>query len=95
MGKGSLEYGQNTGGSAEIDRYFSSLSLDDLNRLYSLMKTEEYQEGETLFTEGDTGEIMYIVLSGCVSISVGTQDGGVLELAEIFGGQFFWGDVYL
>ena len=59
-----------------------ALSADDLNRLYSLMKTEEYQEGNTLFREGDTGEIMYIVLSGCVSISVGTQDGGVLELAE-------------
>ena len=67
----------------------SALSTDDLNRLYSLMKTEEYQEGKTLFREGDTGEIMYIVLSGCVSISVGTQDGGVLELAEISEGSFF------
>jgi len=67
----------------------SALSADDLNRLYSLMKTEEYQEGNTLFREGDTGEIMYIVLSGCVSISVGTQDGGVLELAEISEGSFF------
>jgi len=67
----------------------SALSTADLNRLYSLMRTEEYKQGQTLFKEGDTGEIMYIILSGCVSISVHTQDGGVLELAEISEGSFF------
>ncbi|MFO7731255.1 MAG: diguanylate cyclase [Spirochaetia bacterium] len=73
-------------GSIDI---LSNLSADDLNRLYSLMRIEEYREGTTLFKEGDTGEIMYIVLSGSVSISVRTQDGGVLELAEISEGSFF------
>lgn len=67
----------------------SSLSTQDLNHLYSLMNTEEYRKEERLFTEGEAGETMYIVLSGSVSISVRTQDGAVLELAEISEGSFF------
>lgn len=67
----------------------SPLSRNELELLYSYMNTEEYCKGETLFNEGDTGEIMYIVLSGSVSISVTAPDGKVLELAEITAGNFF------
>lgn len=67
----------------------SSLSNKELELLYSYMNIEEYRKGETLFREGDTGEIMYIVLSGSVSISVNTPDGKVLEIAEISSGNFF------
>ncbi|MCK5197619.1 MAG: cyclic nucleotide-binding domain-containing protein, partial [Spirochaetales bacterium] len=67
----------------------SSLSHKELELLYSYMNTEEYRKGQTLFNEGDTGEIMYIVLSGSVSISVNTPDGKILEIAEITAGNFF------
>ena len=61
----------------------SVLSPEELESLHNLMKTEAYRQGQTLFNEGDTGETMYIVLSGTVSISVNLPDGKVLEIAEI------------
>ncbi len=67
----------------------SSLSREELDSFYSLMNTEEYCKGQTLFNEGDTGEIMYIVISGAVSISVNLPNGKVLEIAEITEGNFF------
>ncbi len=67
----------------------SPLSRNELELLYSYMNTEKYCKGETLFNEGDSGEVMYIVLSGSVSISVNTPDGKVLEIAEIISGNFF------
>lgn len=67
----------------------SSLSREELDSLYSLMNTEGYLKGQTLFNEGDTGEIMYIILSGSVSISVNLPDGKALEIAEITEGNFF------
>ncbi len=67
----------------------SSLDPEELNELYSLMSMERYPEGDTLFREGDTGESMYFVLSGCIAISVRTEDGEVVELAQIPEGSFF------
>ena len=67
----------------------SSLTDIELDSLYSHMNTEEYEEGQDLFHEGDTGEHMYIILSGLVSISVNTPDGKILEIAEIPEGNFF------
>ncbi len=67
----------------------SSLSSHELESLFTLMNLEEYKEGETLFNEGDSGEVMYIVLSGSVSISVNLPDGKILEIAEITRGNFF------
>ncbi len=67
----------------------SSLSSEELELLYFHMNTEEYRKGEILFNEGDSGEIMYIVLSGSVSISVNTPDGKVIEIAEVSAGNFF------
>lgn len=67
----------------------SALSNAELESLYSHMNIEEYEKGQALFNEGETGEHMYIVLSGSVSISVNTQDGEFLEIAEITEGNFF------
>ncbi len=67
----------------------SSLTAPELESLYFHMNIEEYSEGDTLFNEGESGENMYIILSGSVSISVNTPDGEVLEIAEITQGNFF------
>ncbi len=67
----------------------SSLSPEELESLHTIMRTEGYRQGQTLFNEGDTGDTMYIVLSGVVSISVNLPDGKVLEIAEITEGNFF------
>jgi diguanylate cyclase (GGDEF)-like protein len=67
----------------------SSLSSEELDFLYKQMNNEKFVTGESLFKEGDAGDIMYIVLSGSVSISVNTPDGKILEIAEISEGNFF------
>ncbi len=77
------------GGILKSIGILSSLPPKELELLYSYMNTEVYRKGQTLFNEGDAGEIMYIVLSGSVSISVNTPDGKVLEIAEITAGNFF------
>ena len=66
----------------------SSLNEEELESLYSHMKEENYRKGEVLFNEGDDGEVMYIVLSGSVAISVNTRGGESLEIAEITEGNF-------
>ena len=69
-------------------KILSSLSREELRYLYSHMNEESYPEGQPLFNEGDKGEVMYIVLSGSVSILVNTPDGDIIEIAEITEGNF-------
>lgn len=68
---------------------FSPLSDDEIRSLHARMTEKQCCRGEPLFREGDTGEEMYIVLSGAVSITVNTPDGKSLEIAEIPEGNFF------
>lgn len=55
--------------------------------------SEEYQDGECVFEEGDTGRDLYIVQSGSVVILKNTAKGKV-ELAQFQKGDFF-GDIAL
>lgn len=52
----------------------------------SMAKT--YQAGEVLFSEGDVGREMFIVLKGAVHINRGSGDSAV-HLAEFKAGEFF------
>lgn len=47
---------------------FKDLSVEELGRIASITKTENYEEGEILFEGGDTGDHAYIVISGKVEI---------------------------
>lgn len=70
-------------------KILSTLTEDALNVLYAHMNEEKYLQGQTLFNEGDMGDVMYIILTGSVAITVDTPDGEVLEIAEIKAGNFF------
>ncbi len=67
----------------------SSLDNDEIEQIYSRMKTLVKKKGEQLFHEGDIGEEMYIVVEGKVAITVNTPDGSKVEIAVITGGNFF------
>ena len=69
-------------------KILSALSREELLNLYSHMNEETYLEGQALFNEGDKGEVMYVVLSGSVSILVTTPGGDNIEIAEIQEGNF-------
>ena len=67
----------------------SSLTENECCQLYSVMRQLQIGKGEILFSEGDSGDEMYIVVDGCISITVNTSDGDKVEVAVIKGGEFF------
>jgi diguanylate cyclase (GGDEF)-like protein len=67
----------------------SPLDNNELEQIYSRMKTVVKKKGESLFMEGDNGDEMYIVVNGKVSITVSTPDGSRVEIAVITEGNFF------
>lgn len=67
----------------------SALSEEDREYVLSRMVRFSLKKGEPLFSEGDSGTDMYIVLSGAVAVSVADADGGELTLSEIGPGGFF------
>jgi diguanylate cyclase (GGDEF)-like protein len=86
--KPPLKYSQATMDVLGSIKILSTLAHEELMALYSHMTEETYREGQVLFNEGDKGEVMYIVLSGSVSILVNTPSGEIIEIAEIKEGNF-------
>jgi len=62
--------------------FFSHLGADELDRVIALGRVVSYSQGMVLFSEGDPGEALYIVLDGSVRIS--KQIPGVGEEAMYF-----------
>lgn len=63
---------------------FRYLSYKELVRVMNITETVELEEGQTVFSEGDPGESMYVVLSGSVRVLKGD-----VEVAELGKGQHF------
>ena len=55
---------------------------------------EDYEDGECIFEEGDTGRDLYIVQSGVVQILKKTRGAASIEMARFKKGDFF-GDMAL
>ena len=56
---------------------FSDLTLEQLSSIDRLMVTRHYVKGETLFTQGDVGSELFVVLDGEVRIHL---DSGGAEV---------------
>ncbi|MFH1263069.1 MAG: cyclic nucleotide-binding domain-containing protein [Pseudomonadota bacterium] len=86
-----------TGGKAthvEIDRkmevlHAKGLSSKELSHIARLSNEETYNQGETIFHEGDLGDRLYIVLAGAVLISKKIPGAGDEALAVLRTGDFF------
>ncbi len=63
---------------------FRRLSAEDRERIARVARVARYSRGDTLFSEGDPAESLYVVTQGQVKISKGTPAGHELIL-EIFG----------
>ncbi|VDB00619.1 cAMP-binding proteins - catabolite gene activator and regulatory subunit of cAMP-dependent protein kinases [Olavius algarvensis spirochete endosymbiont] len=68
---------------------FSSLDARELRKIQRFLKELRVPAGETIFREGDEGLLMYVILSGTVSISIKTADGEEVEVSRICEGSFF------
>jgi CRP-like cAMP-binding protein len=67
---------------------FSSLDDRDLLQIVGVSINLHWPSGSTVFTEGAPAEGLYIVLSGCVRILVGSREDET-EVASIGPGEFF------
>ncbi len=68
---------------------FSSLEDDELNKLAQLFQSVSVDENEIIFKKGDLGDILYIIQSGSVKISVEGIHHEVITLITLEKGNFF------
>ena|SRR5258706_12500559 len=70
---------------------FKGVSLPDLEALVKTMKQESYPAGALLFSKGDPGDSMYIILSGKVRIYTHDAEDKEFTLTE-YGANKVFGD---
>jgi CRP-like cAMP-binding protein len=68
---------------------FKDLSSDEMAEIIMIGRNRLYKSGERICSEGDPGDSLFLIVSGCVRISK-IQSGGeealaVLKRAEFFG----------
>lgn len=68
---------------------FASLDDNAATELRDLLTVNTVTGGTPLFRTGDQGDVMYLIESGRVRISVHDNDGHEVPLAEFAGGDFF------
>src|SRR6185295_16962439 len=68
---------------------FKRLSSQELEQLASGVDQVNYPAGETIFSEQDKGDALYVVDSGSVRIWVLDEDVKPVTLAELKNGEFF------
>ena len=68
---------------------FSTLSDDDRRAVLATMVRRRYRKGDTLFHEGETGDLLYVLERGRVAIRVSTSLGDVATLTVLGPGASF------
>jgi CRP-like cAMP-binding protein len=68
---------------------FEFLKLEELQDIAQLAKTEEFEQGEFIFKEGDRAEKIYMVLEGRVSIEITIYPGKMAPVYTMTKGRFF------
>jgi CRP-like cAMP-binding protein/HEAT repeat protein len=69
---------------------FENMTIEQLRILASVSEESTYDEDEVVFAEGDTGDALYIVVSGRIGIEQkGRRKGSVVRLATLSGRQYF------
>ena len=67
---------------------FASLGLDELVEINNLIRSVEYEKGELLFSQGDTGTNLYIVRNGRIKLYTVSADGRQQILRILEPGDF-------
>ncbi len=68
---------------------FEDLSNEELDRIASLAKTQEHKKNEKLFSEGETGNALYMISTGKIRIAKTIPGIGEEALAILEPGAFF------
>ena len=62
---------------------FGSVSVADLEAVAAASRSRTFRRGQVLFTTGDPGDTLIVVISGRVKVVVRSADGGELTLTVI------------
>ena len=77
---------------------FTGTSMDFVKKFMDISKMSSHNKGEILFRENDPAKFLFILLNGCVKLSVGEPEQVVYNAArngEAFGwSSLIGGDVY-
>jgi CRP-like cAMP-binding protein len=77
---------------------FRGTSMDFVKKFMDISEMSSHQKGEVLFSEKDPAKFFFILLNGCVKLSVGEPQQAVYNAArngEAFGwSSLIGGDVY-
>ncbi len=65
------------------------LDPGELTAVSRIMEEEHVPAGKKLFSQGDAGNELFIVLKGCIGSSISLEDGSQREIAEFHAGNFF------
>ena len=68
---------------------FSGMSGLELNAVAAFMEPRSYPQGSVIFSQGDPGSEMYIVMGGEVESIIRDQDGSEREVYSFGPGRFF------
>jgi len=73
---------------------FSLFTAEERRRLLAGAHRESFTAGQVLFQKDDLGDFCLLVLSGCLRVSLGTEDGASMML-DIFGAGSILGEMAL
>jgi CRP-like cAMP-binding protein len=74
--------------------FFRDMTIEQLKVLANVCKEELFEEGTRIFEEGDTTGVLYVVVSGRVSIERETRRGSYARLATL-GAHTYFGEMAL
>ncbi|MFC1495555.1 Crp/Fnr family transcriptional regulator [Thermodesulfobacteriota bacterium] len=68
---------------------FQNLTVDELGQIAAITKTDNFEEDEILFKEGDLGDQAYIVISGEIKIYKRIRKDNEITIARLRNGACF------
>jgi len=69
--------------------FFDTLNDEELSEVLTLTKQEDFKEGDSIFSEGDTGDKLFIIIAGAVRISKNIPGMGEEALSVLRTGDYF------
>jgi CRP/FNR family transcriptional regulator, cyclic AMP receptor protein len=84
-----MSNGEETAGLLARTEVFSGLEERELREVAQVAVPRNWDRGEVIFREGDSGDTCYLLRSGAVVLTREHQDGRMVALAELRAGALF------
>src|SRR3954470_12490769 len=81
--------GEETAALLARTEVFSDLEQREIDEVVQVAVPRRWDRGEVVFREGDDGDTTYLLMSGAILLTREHQDGRVVAIAELRGGDMF------